>query len=165
MGGGNRVPGKKYSLGPREPKGLKGACPGGKNSRGSRGRSRFPGGTPGAYSLKPSGGRIPGPEKIKIKSCKYIRTHLNLDSSRYVNQFLIPLEVRWWLPTLLMRQTGSASLSYMPVASQSQSNRGWTSISLYLAGGFFNYTILLSVSCKSLICTQKYNASYQDDRL
>ena len=103
-------------------------------------------------------------KKLKL-SCKYIRTHLNLDSSRYVNQFLIPLEVRWWLPTLLMRQTGSASLSYMPVASQSQSNRGWTSISLYLAGGFFNYTILLSVSCKSLICTQKYNASYQDDRL
>lgn len=60
-GGGNRVPGIKYSLGPRGPKGLKGACPG-KNSRGSRGRSRFPGGIPGAYSLKPSGGRKTGPK-------------------------------------------------------------------------------------------------------
>lgn len=73
MGGGNRGPGIKYSLGPREPKGLKGACPGGKNSRGSRGGSRFPGGgTPGAYSLKPIGGRKPGPEKIKSKSCNYV---------------------------------------------------------------------------------------------
>lgn len=30
---------------------------------------------------------------------------------------------------------------------------------------FFNYTILLSISHKTLICTQKYYASYQDDRL